>query len=207
MTRVAAFILVVLCAAALWGAERRREELKAISAAEAERRISETRDFLTDLLWENTEQYWHEGQWEECIRLCRQIVELDPQFIEAYTGAAFLLYSLDRDEEAVELYEAGVKANPDRYDVYQDFGLYYMYRKKWLEAAEQFRKAAERDAPQHFQHMLPRMLERAGKEQEALDEWRALLKRFPGDVTATHRIEALEKELAEESPAEPGQEE
>ena len=122
-------------------------------------------------------------------------MQIAPHFIEAYTGAAWMLWSMDRDEEAIELYREGVAANPKRHEVYHDFGMYYWHREKWDEAAAQFRKSTENDAPQYLQHMFPNSLERAGRKQEALQEWRALLERFPDDPIAVKHIDLLEKEL------------
>ena len=201
MTRLVAAAMLVVCAAALWGAQGQEESARPISAAEAEQVVTETRDFVTDLLWENTEQYWHRGEWDECIRLCRQIVQIDPHFTEAYTSAAYLLWSSDRDDEALALYEAGIAANPDDYGIYHDLGMYHMHAKEWDKAAEQFRNAVEKGAPMYFQHMLPNALERGGHKQEALEEWRAIVERFPEDQVAKQHAAALEQELS--SKAEP----
>lgn len=189
--------ILVLAATTLWAAEPGKQELKPIPAPEAEQRVAESRDFLADLLWYHTEALWHAGRWEEAIALCRRIVELDPHFVEAYNSAAWLLWSMDRDEEAIALYRAGIKANPDRHEIHHEFGMYYYHEHKWDQAAEQFRKSVERGAPMYFQHMLPNALERAGRRREALEEWRALLKRFPGDGVAGRHIESLEGELGE----------
>jgi len=196
MTRTAAICFLLLCAAALCAAQPPPQELNPITAAEAEQRVAEARDFLTDLLWMHTEEHWHVGEWHECIRLCRQIVELDPHFVEAYTGAAWMLWNLGKDEEAIAVYRAGIAANPKAYELYHEFGMYYSYKKNWEQAVEQFRKSVECGAPMYFQHMLPNTLERAGRKREALEEWRALLKRFPQDPIAKRHIAALEKELA-----------
>ncbi len=196
MARIATICLVLLCAAALWAAQPAPQELKPITAAEAEQRVAEARDFLTDALWTHTETHWHVGEWEECIRLCRQIVEVDPHFVEAYTGAAWMLWNLGKDEEAIEVYRAGIAANPKAYEIYHEFGMYYSYKKNWEQAVEQFRKSVECGAPMYFQHMLPNTFERAGRKREALQEWRALLRRFPDDPIAKRHIAALEEELA-----------
>lgn len=196
--RVAAFLVLVVCSGLLYAEEPEQGRPAPLSAAEGERQVAEARDFLVDLLWNGTEQYWHTGQWEEAIRLCRQIVQLDPTFVEAYNSAAWMLWSMDRDEEAIELYRAGVAANPDRYEIFHDFGMYYYHRHKWDEAAEQFRKSVEADAPMYHQHMLPNSLERGGRLKEALTEWRALLERFPNDPIPKRHIKALEEQLSEE---------
>jgi len=196
--RVLAIVVICLCVGIVWAAGADQEtstELAPIPAAAAEQRIAQARDVVTDTLWLKTEEHWHNGEWEEAIRICRQIVQIDPHFVDAYTGAAWMLWSMDRDEDAIALYRQGVAANPKRYEIHQDFGMYYWHREKWDEAIEQFRKSAANGAPQYLQHMLPNSLERAGRKREALQEWRALLARFPDDPIAVQHIEALEKEL------------
>ncbi len=195
--RMLAIIAFICCTGCLYAAEPANRELAPTTAAEAEQRAEEARDALVDLLWENTEDHWHNGRWNEAIRLCRQIVQIDPHFVEAYNGAAWMLWSMDEDEAAVELYQAGVAANPDRHEIYHDFGMYYFHEKDYEKAVEQFRKSVENDAPAYYQHMLPNCLERGGRAQEALDEWRALLKRFPHDPIAPRHIRTLEGQLAE----------
>jgi tetratricopeptide (TPR) repeat protein len=198
MRRALALVFAVLSMTAVWAAQPAEQEMEPIPAAEAERRVGESRDFVANLLWEHTEVYWHSGNWDEVIALCRRIVAVDPHFVEAYNGAAWMLWSMDRDEEAVEFYRAGIAANPDEYEIHHEFGMYYRHREKWDEAAEQFRKSVERGAPAYFQHMLPSTLEQGGRRREALAEWRALLKRVPDDPIAKRHIEDLENQLEED---------
>ena len=185
------YALLFICATAFAAGQPAAEPPQPIPATEAEQRVAESRDFLTDMLWMKTEDYWHVGRWDEAIRLCRQIVQVDPQFVEAYTGAAYLLYSMDKDEEAIELFRAGIAANPKNYDLPHEFGMYYYYRHKWDLAAEQFAKAVELGAPRVMQHMLPNALERGGRLEEALAQWQRILERFPDDPIAKRRIEQL----------------
>jgi tetratricopeptide (TPR) repeat protein len=185
------YALLFICATAFAAGQPAAEPPQPIPATEAEQRVAESRDFLTDMLWMKTEDYWHVGRWDEAIRLCRQIVQVDPQFVEAYTGAAYLLYSMDKDEEAVELFRAGIAANPRNYDLPHEFGMYYYYRHKWDLAAEQFAKAVELGAPRVMQHMLPNALERGGRLEEALAQWQRILEQYPDDPIAKRRIEQL----------------
>ncbi|MFB3879972.1 MAG: tetratricopeptide repeat protein [Armatimonadota bacterium] len=184
-------LLLFTCAPAVCAGQPSAEAYSPITAGEAERRVADSRDFLTDMLWTKTEDYWHVGRWDEAIRLCRQIVQVDPHFVEAYTGAAYLLYSTDKDREAVELFRAGIAANPRNYDLPHEFGMYYMYRHKWDLAVEQFRKATELGAPRTMQHMLPNALERGGRLEEALAQWQRILKEYPDDAIAKRKIEQL----------------
>ena len=189
-------LLLLLSAAPSWSAAPSVEQApKPLPAAEAEQRVAESRDFLTDMLWMKTEDYWHVGKWDEAIRLCRQIVQVDPHFVEAYTGAAYLLYSMDKDDAAIELFRAGMAANPRNYDLPHEFGMYYNYRHKWDLAAEQFEKAVALGAPRAMQHMLPNVLERAGRLEEALAQWQRILKQYPDDPIAKRRIEQLKARI------------
>jgi tetratricopeptide (TPR) repeat protein len=176
-------------------------ELQPLPAAEAEQRTAESRDALADILWLKTDDYWHAGEWNEAIRLCRQLVQLDPQFVEAWTGAAWMLWSSERDAEAIELFQNGITANPTNWELPHEFGMYYHTRKQWEEALTQFRRAAELNAPAPIQRMLPKTLEDAGRKEEALTAWRELLQRFPNDPIAKKHVEQLTKEDIEKRPA------
>ncbi len=188
-------LLAVFFAAPAWAGEAVYDQAKPVGAAEAEEQVGQTRDVLTDMMWLKTDDYWHVGEWDEVIRLCHQIVQVDPHFIEAYTGAAYLLYSTDKDEEASELFRAGIAANPKSYDLRHEFGMYYMYRHKWDLAVEQFRESVSLGAPPAMQHMYGNALERAGRPREALEAWQEMRKRFPDDPVVKQHIEQLNKEL------------
>jgi Flp pilus assembly protein TadD len=192
-------VLLLLCCALTW-AGTAKEELRPIPAAEAEKRTNDTRDFVMDLMAGQIDKLWHGGKWEDCIRLTRQTIELDPHDTEAWTDLGWVLANMNRDAEAIEAYRAGIRANPGNFDIYQQFGLLYDRRHKYNEAVEQFRKAAANGAPRAWQHMVPRTLEKAGRKQEALDEWRALLKRFPNEQAAQKEIKRLEGELNKARP-------
>ena len=187
-------LLLLASGAALAANQAAGEQPKPISAREAEQVVTESRDFLTDMLWMKTEDYWHGGRWDHTIRLCRQIVQVDSHFVEAYTSAAFLLYSTDKDEEAIDLFRAGMAANPRNYDLPHEFGMYYCFRHKWDLAVEQFEKSVALGAPRVMQHMLPVALERADRLDEALQRWQEILKRWPDDPIAKGHIDRLKME-------------
>lgn len=188
--------LTFVLGAVLLGSVARAEEFRPIPAAQAEARVAEVRDAITEVLWIGIDGYWHEGQIEDCLRLNREIVSLDPHFIEAYTNAAWLLWSYDRDAEAVKTYQEGLANNPDDAQLYVDFGFYYRSREQLAKAIPLFREAVAKGARQEDQHLLPDTLEENGQKREALAEWRKLLRRFPTDGVAHMKIARLEKELA-----------
>ena len=196
MKRIAILALLACWAGLLGGTVWAAEELKPIPAAEAEKRVAVERDALTELLWVGIDGYWHAGQIEDCVRLNKEIYGIDPQFVEAYTSAAWVLYSNDRDAEAVAVYKEGLAANPKSADLYFEFGFFYRYRKQFDKAIPLLRKAVALGVDKTSQHLLPETLYEAGHKQEALAEWRLFQKRFPEDPIAKRHIAALEKELA-----------
>ena len=198
MTRVTAVAALTLCSILLLAGLATAADLAPVSAAEAEKRAAESRDALTEMLWVGMDPLWHEGKGDECVRLSREIIGIDPHFVEAYTGAAWLLWSAKRDEEATALYQQGLAANPDSPDLYFDFGFFLRDRKKYDQAIAMFRKANETGIIQAKRHMLPNTLEEAGHKREALAEWRALLKRFPGDPVAKMKAARLAQELKQQ---------
>ncbi len=195
MRQLLTLVVFGLCCAAV-APRACAEEFRPISAKEAERVVAEERDFLTDILWMGIDGYWHEGDGESCVRLCQEITVLDPQFVEAYTNAAYLRWNENRDAEAIALYEQGLAANPESPELYFDCGFFYRDRKNYPKAIEMLRLAVKYGAEQTQQHLLPNTLEESGDKAGALAEWRKLLQRFPGDRIAQRKIARLEKELA-----------
>ncbi len=134
-------------------AARAEQTFAPIPAAEGERAVAEEVNFFTDIIWVGMDVRWHAGEWDECVRLTREIVLLDPHHVEAWTSGAWVLWNMDRDEEAVAMYKQGLAANPGDPDLYFDFGFYYRYRKQYDKAIEMFRQVAkhggEQDASAH----------------------------------------------------------
>ena len=189
--------LVLFCGSLLAaGAATAAEEFKPMPAAEAEQWLGEQRDYLTDILWVGIDGYWHVGDWPSCLGLCTDIIDIDPQFVEAYTNAAYLLWNNDRDEEAIAMYQRGLAANPDASELYFDFGFFYRDRKQYDAAIKQFRLAVERGATRAQHHLLANTLEEAGRKKEALAEWGAILQRYPDDQIAKRKLARLTHELS-----------
>lgn len=118
-----------------------------LAPAAAEERAAEAQDFLVNLLWIQVDRYWHWGEYDRVVSLCRKIIVLDPHDIEAYTNAAWLLWSSDKDEEATAWYKEAMVANPEAWEPYWEYAFFLRARKRFAEAIEPLREAVARGAP------------------------------------------------------------
>ncbi len=133
-------------------------------------------EIAADILFGLTDRYWHEGDHESCMRLMYAAVFLDPSFADAWTSLAWLTWSNGRTQEAESIYRAGLAANPNRYEVWFEFGFHYYRLKKYDLAASYFARARSfRDCPLRSARMHAHALEKAGDLPGALKVWQELL--------------------------------
>src|SRR5258708_7042806 len=55
-------------------------------------------------LWHQTDEHWHEGEYNHIVNLCRVVAAARPNMMDAYANAGWLLWSMDKDEDAVAFY-------------------------------------------------------------------------------------------------------
>src|SRR5947208_8515734 len=61
------------------------------------------------------DRHFHKGEYNHTLNLIKMAVAADPSDLNAYADGGYLLWSMDRDEEALALYKQGLKANPKTY--------------------------------------------------------------------------------------------
>jgi len=154
--------------------------------------------------------YWHEGDYEGAVRCNETVVFLDPGYVDMYDNPRWLLWSLGRDREAIEVGERAIANNPDSWEAYFNLGFHYFNIKQYEQAKPLLRKAVDLGAPALKQHTYCHVLEKLGDPQAALAEWERVQKDFPDDAVAPVNIERLEAQLegrvAPQGPAEPAEE-
>ncbi|HVZ80856.1 MAG TPA: hypothetical protein VHE12_08665 [bacterium] len=139
---------------------------------------------------------------------CRLASDLNPQFLSVYTyGASALAFHLGRVEEAEELLEKGVKANPQaiRLKVLQAAILYQHLDKMDLLIPLLEEEASRSDAPQQMINILANAYTKAGRYSDAIRVWKRVLQGdFPKDqkITAAQKLQELYEILR--SPSKPG---
>lgn len=136
--------------------------------------MSNLQDVFTlvrDKLWESNDNYWHRGWFDRCIGNMRIITQIDPRDTEAYIGAAWLMDSDLRQEDAEEFLREGLANNPDVPDMYQELGTFLYLRMRFDESIVYLSGAVMTDAPPYVWHQLAHAYERAGRIGDSLDTW------------------------------------
>lgn len=165
------------------------------ASADAEAAATAVLDQVVDGLWERSDRFFHNGDYETASRINRLAVRLDPNFVEGINTLAWLLrQGLSRPKEALALHHRAVRDNPESWEAYFDLGMFHFDAKEYPLAAHYFRQSVERDAPAAKQHMLAHTYEKMDRRADALRTWRAIVEKFPGDLAARHNLQRLEKE-------------
>ncbi|HEX3000693.1 MAG TPA: tetratricopeptide repeat protein [Armatimonadota bacterium] len=165
----------------------------AAPAHEADATATAVLDQLVGTLWEHSDDFFHNGDYETTTRVNRLALRLDPQFVDCLATTAWLLRAgLNRPQEALALYHRGMRDNPDNYECYSELGSFYFDQKQYPQAARYLREAVRRNPPAPVFHQLAHAYEKMNKTDEALAVWRAALEKFPADVIAQRQLQRFE---------------
>ncbi|NLH98149.1 MAG: tetratricopeptide repeat protein [Chthonomonadales bacterium] len=120
-----------------------------------------------------SDRHWHKGEYKHLINMNRMVIAARPTYIEPYVNAGWLLWSMDRDDEAVALYDQGIAANPNSYALYNEKGFYLITRKKdWKNGLPLLETAISKpDCAKIVFHTLAHAYERNGQLDKALATW------------------------------------
>ena len=154
---------------------------------------------VVDTLWNQTDDYWHHGDYPRIVALDRIITEADPQFLEAYSNGGWLMDSLGRTADAEAYYTLGTKNNPNAEYAYWNLGFFYFNTPHdYPAAAAAFKHAVEQpDADIRDWKMLAHSYEKSAQWDSAVETWRQASARYPQDPSVKRlRAEAESKQAA-----------
>jgi len=99
--------------------------------------------------------------------LLRTATALDPKFVDLYYYGAVILPDVDANE-AIELLNQGIAANPEQWKLYQHLGYIYWQRREYQKASEVYETGAKLPgAPPWMLAMSARMKAEGGASQAA----------------------------------------
>lgn len=145
-----------------------------------------------------SDEYWHGGDYLQCVRCNETTLFLDPHHVELYGTSAWLLWSLGLNDRATSLLRRGVKANPTDWEAWFDAGYQHSLMNEHGTAARFLRRAVDLGAPAVQSRQYCHALEKSGRPAAALEAWQALQRRFPDDPLAAGHIARLRRVLAGE---------
>jgi len=162
-------------------------------------------DRAVQLLWtvnqSFSDEYFHSGDWEKAVAALDRLIALRPDEVEPYANAAWLLWSTDKVDRAMEYYTRMLVNNPTDPEGYFTIGNYYYFtRRDYAAALPYLEKAVGFGLKSPERHLYGHCLERLGHTAEALAFWQKLLADDPQNAVAMRQIEKLTQK---EEPAAP----
>ena len=100
--------------------------------------VAGLREMVAGILWVQSDEYFHTGQFDAILPVIRLVTWLDPRQIEVYsTGAWHIGYNFTDEQNrsdrryiplALRLLEEGVQNNPNTYELFYDTGYMYWHK-------------------------------------------------------------------------------
>ncbi len=158
-----------------------------------------------DYFWRKSDEAFHAGDYERAVGLHKAIVALDPTDTESFSVAAWLLWSLEKKDEALAHIERGLKANPTSWEMWDAAGQHYDLQKRatpalsaqakdaFVNAVKFMPKDADKGEAQMLRRRLAHAAEKAGDTDLSLATWRDLVRDYPDDVVNKNNQERVEK--------------
>lgn len=128
-----------------------------LGRAEAKLNISETAEALVDvnkslyLLKDNAEAYCLRGRiynlkkkYDDALNDFNKSLMIDPTYLEAFSEKAFTLFSMNKEKEAFELVETGIKKDKKAI-YYYTRGMLYFQKEKYGKTVDDLNKSIEID--------------------------------------------------------------
>lgn len=135
---------------------------------------------IVDNLWSYSDVYFHDGDYNRIISLCRLISEADPSFDEAYENAAYLLWSQGDTQSADRFLQYGLKRSKDQLTLLLEFGRHLNATKRPDAAIPYLKRASlmPQAGPLVFVQ-LGHCYEKVKQYDKAVATWSTLVKKFP----------------------------
>ena len=161
--------------------------------------VAGLREMVAGILWVQSDEYFHTGQFDAILPVIRLVTWLDPRQIEVYsTGAWHIGYNFTDEQNrsdrryiplALRLLEEGVQNNPNTYELFYDTGYMYWHKidDEYPLAVDWFKQAIAKpdiETIPAIKSILASAYQRNGQIDEALDyywkmqqEWQAAFDR------------------------------
>ena len=157
-------------------------------------------------IWIGGDAFFHRGEWNHNINLNRIIVQAEPWRDECFSNSAYLLWSSDRNEQAIAFLKQGIAVNPKSYPLLDELGYHYAVNlKQPTEGIPYYEEAMKTKQPQlqfYTAHNLARAYEKTSQWDKALKIWEIAVDMrvaasIPNNPIAEQGIKRVKSKLAQ----------
>lgn len=151
----------------------------------------------SDLFFAESDWWWHSGDYEHATRCLMSAAMITPSNIDAFSSAAWLQWSLGKNDSAIAIFKEGIRVNPKNADIHFEYG-YHLYNiKKFVDAEPLLKKSVELGVGLTGERVYAHCLENTGKLKESMLVWEKLLKENPDDVTIKNNYNEVKDKIDE----------
>jgi tetratricopeptide (TPR) repeat protein len=159
---------------------------------------------VADLYWLRTIQYFGahiqtDGEFPHLYALVDLVTSLDPHFVDAYQLGGLLLDIGKRFPEAIAIYEKGIAANPDRWELPYDLGRLYFLDLKDEAQALRWWEVTDRlpGRPPYIPRFLARLYTKTGSLETAFELWKVMYEGSDNEWVRKTAKQEMQKILAQ----------
>lgn len=164
-----------------------------------QRKVRALRQLTEYRLLQLADEYWHDGQHYKTMALMFVLIEYDPHDVENISGLAWLLDGYGETARAIQVYQRGIRLNPNRYDIYYDLGYAYFNKRQYEQALPYLEKAVTfANVPPFVWKTLAHCYERLGQLEKSLQAWQQVKQLDPSDGAVELNMQRVRKKLEEE---------
>ncbi len=167
--------------------------------AETQRKLDALRELTEFRLIQLADEYWHDGQHYKMMALMYVLIEYDPKEVEHYSNLAWVHSSYGDPVRARQVYERGIRAVPNQWDLYYDYG-FWLFQRGELERARTYleRAVSFPNVPGYAWKTLAHTYERLGDYKRSLEAWENAKKADPNDGAVEPNMARVRQKLQEQ---------
>lgn len=150
---------------------------------------------VIDEMWETTDKYWHEGDYNRVVSLIRVCVEADPSFTEAYSTGTWLLWSMGDTKTADAFITYGLSRAPKavKSDMSYEVGWQFFNTKRYAAAIPHLKRAVDLGAKQRQAYStLAHAYTRMKRYDESIAVWKLVVRKYPDFGAAKTNLAKVE---------------
>jgi Tfp pilus assembly protein PilF len=167
---------------------------------EVQGRLDAIRDLIQYRLVQLSDHYWHEGHHYKTMALLFVLIEYDPHDVESYASLGWMLDSYGHTTRAFQVYERGIRANPNQYNLYFEAGFWYSQKGDYSRARAYLEKAVSfPDASILVWKTLAHTCEKMGDLKRSLEAWQKAKELDPTDGAVDLNMARVRRKLEQQS--------